>query len=197
MQIKKLLVAALLAFATFTVNAQWFDFSNNNNRFDVGVQFGVAGIGCPFHDFGVGASFDAYGVYIDFLDAGPKYKYDNHVEGMSSGAAMVPDSNAWTLNVGYQIPVLPWLRIMPLIGFCRNTDGYTDFSTVNIEVNNSDNYSSATMYHDYIKQHGSGRFNFGGGLFVTPIRWLNIYGVYTTHSIYGGIGLNLSALYER
>ena len=189
---KKTLVILAFVAAAMSSSAQWFDFSNNKNRFDLGVQFGVPGIGCPFSDFGVGASIDVYGVYVDFLSAGPKYKYDNHVN--VGNAAMVPDSTAWTLSVGYQIPVLPWLRIMPLIGFCRNTSGYTDFSTVNIEVNSDGDYTSAQMYHDYVKLRGFGVANFGGGVIVTPVKWLNIYGVYTTHAIYGGISFNMGYL---
>ena len=109
---KTVLFAAMMALVV-GANAQWFDFKNNVHRYEIGVNLGVAGLGTEFNDFGIGASLSAWGVYIDFLSAGPKYKYDNHVSDMTNPSAMVPDSTAWTLNVGYQIPVLPWLRIMP------------------------------------------------------------------------------------
>ena len=190
---KTLLLAALVAVA-MSANAQWFDFKNNVHRYEIGVNLGMPGLNTEFYDFGIGASLSAWGVYIDFLHAGPKYKYDNHIADMTNPAAMVPDSTTWTLNVGYQIPVLPWLRIMPIIGHCHNTSGYTDYSTVNVEVSGDEYSATGQMYHDYIKQKGHGTLNFGGGLIVSPIRWMSIYGVYTTHAIYGGITFNLSAL---
>ena len=116
-----------------SANAQWFDFKNNVHRYEIGLNLGVPGVNTEFHDFGIVASFSAWGVYIDFLKAGPKYKYDNHVADMTNPAAMVPDSTAWTLN-------------------------------------------------------------FGGGLIISPIRWMSIYGIYTKHAIYGGLTFNLSAI---
>lgn len=191
---KTLFLAALLA-VTVGANAQWLDFSNNANRYEVGLNLGMAGLNTEFHDFGFGASLSVWGVYIDFIEAGPMHKYDNHVADMYSSQALVPDSTAWTLSVGYQIPILPWLRVMPLIGHCHNTSGYTDYSTVNIETSGSEYSSTSQMYHDYIKQKGHGSLNFGGGLVISPIKWMSIYGVYTNHSIYGGVTFNFGGLY--
>ena len=42
---KKTLVILAFVAAAMSSSAQWFDFSNNKNRFDLGVQFGVPGIG--------------------------------------------------------------------------------------------------------------------------------------------------------
>ena len=193
---KALLIFAMGALLSMSANAQWFDFKNNVHRYEIGVNIGMAGIGTEFHDLGFGASVSAWGVYLDVLSAGPKYQYNNHVEGFSRGNALVPDSTATTVNIGYQIPVLPWLRVMPLIGFCRNTSGYTDFSTVNIDINGSDNSTTGQIYHDYIKEHGHGSFNFGGGLVISPVKWVSVYGVYTPRAIYGGVSLNLSTLAE-
>lgn len=192
---KTLLLFAMGVMLSMNANAQWLDFSNNTGRLGVGLQLGQTGIGTNFTQFGWGISFDVYGVYIDFISAGPMYKYDNHVNVGST--AMVPDSTVLNINIGYQIPILPWLRIMPVVGHCHTTHGYTDFSTVNIDVDNYDTYSTARMYHDYVKE-GSARhyWNYGGGLIIQPVKWINIYGVYTVRSIYGGISLNLSAFSE-
>ena len=191
---KTIIIAALMAL-TMSANAQWLDFSNNKERLDVGVQLGQAGIGTNFSRLGWGVSLDCYGVYIDFLSAGPMYKYDNHVD--VGPSAQVADSTVLNINIGYQIPILPWLRIMPIVGHCHTTSGYTDFSTVNIEVDGSDNYTSAQMYHDYVKTGPTFHFwNYGCGIIVTPCKWINIYGVYTARSIYGGISFNLGAISE-
>lgn len=191
---KALLIFAMGALFSVSASAQWFDFKNNNERLNIGVQVGPTGIGTEFSQLGWGASLEVYGVYLDYLGAGPMYKYDNHVD--VGASAMVPDSTVSTINIGYQIPVLPWLRVMPVVGHSHTTHGYTDFSTVNVEVSGSDESTSAQMYHDYVKEGAARHYwNYGGGIIVTPFSWLNIYGVYTVRSIYGGISINLSALY--
>lgn len=187
---KNIILAVLMAMA-LGASAQWFDFSNNTGRFDLGVHLGNTGIGTNYTDLGWGASASIYGVYIDCITAGPKYKYDNHVE--VGPSAQVPDSTVLCINLGYQIPVLPWLRVMPIVGHCHTTAGYTDFSTVNVEVNGSGESTSAQMYHDYVKTPGSSRhyWNYGGGLVLQPVKWVSVYGVYTVRAIYGGLVFNL------
>jgi hypothetical protein len=187
---KSIILAAIMAI-TFSASAQLFDFSSNNGRFDLGVQLGQVGIDTKYTNLGWGASLSCYGVYVDFLSAGPKYKYDNHVE--VGANAQVPDSTTMTANIGYQIPIFPWLRIMPLIGFSRTTSGYTDFSTVNAETTNSGDYVDVQLYHDYINQKSWNTLNYGGGLVIQPVKWVSIYGVYTIHAIYGGLSLNFNA----
>lgn len=185
------ILAAMMAVA-MSANAQWFDFRNNVHRYEIGINLGVAGLGTQFHDFGFGASLSAWGAYLDFVSAGPMYKYDNHVN--VGNAAMVPDSTATSISLGYQIPVLPWLRIMPIIGHTHVTSGYTDFSTVNVEVNEN----SGQMYHDYVKVGPARHYwHFGGGLVISPVKWVSIYGVYTTHAAYGGLSFNLGALMDE
>ena len=190
---KSIILLAMMAMA-MSASAQWFDFSSNRGRFDLGIQMGQAGIGTEFSQFSWGASVNIYGVHVDFLAAGPIYKYDNHVN--VGPTAMVPDSTTMTANIGYQIPVLPWLRIMPVVGFSRVTSGYTDFSTVNAETTTSGDMVDVQLYHDYISEHSWNRFNYGGGLVVQPVKWVSIYGVYSIHAIYGGVSLNLNAIRE-
>lgn len=192
---KSILFATIMAVA-MGANAQWFDFSNNARRVEVGVHVGMPGMGTNFSTLGWGGSLNVCGVYVDVLNAGPMYKYDNHVD--VGPTAMMPDSTAMTINVGYQIPVFPWLYIMPVVGHCHTTSGYTDFSTVNVEVNGSDNHVSAEMYHDYVKVGPSRHYlNYGGGVVIAPAKWVSFYGVYTKHAAYGGLSINLTALYER
>ena len=193
---KKTLIIAVLLVATMSANAQWFDFSNNNHRYETGINLGVTGIGTGYQDFGFGVSLEAWGVYLDFTTAGPMYEHDNRVASMNDPANVryIPDSTTTTVNLGYQIPVLPWLRVMPIFGITINTSGYTDMATQNISVSGNSESVSAELYHDYKKQHTWSDFNYGGGLVISPIKWVSIYGVYTTHAIYGGITFNFSPL---
>ena len=184
---KSVILAALMAVA-MSANAQWFDFSNNVGRFDVGANLGVVGIGCDYSNFGVGGVICVYGVYVDFLSVSPEHKYDNHVT-----PNMYNDTAALSINIGYQIPVLPWLRIMPLVGHCHTSAGLTDATTVNIEVNDN----SATMYHDFNVTSRRHYLNYGCGLIIQPIQWVNVYAVYTRHAIYGGISVSLGSLWEE
>ena len=175
--------------------AQWFDFSENVHRYEIGFNLGMVGVNSEFQDFGWGASISAWGVYLDFLSAGPMYKYDNRVASMNDPANVryLPDSTTTTINLGYQIPVLPWLRVMPLVGLNVNTSGVTDMATHNAQTSGTGDNVSVELYHDYNKEYTWTYFNFGGGLVISPIKWVSIYGVYTKHAIYGGVTLNLSA----
>ena len=187
---KSIIIVAMMAMA-MSASAQLFDFSSNRGRFDIGIQVGPTGIGTKFSDFGWGANINICGLWVDFLSAGPMYKYDNHVN--VGPNALVPDSTTMTANIGYQIPVLPWLRILPVVGFCRTTSGNTDFSTVNAETTTGSDYVDVQLYHDYIREHSWNYLNYGGGLVIQPIKWVSIYGIYTTHAIYGGLSFNLTA----
>lgn len=186
---KCFILAALLAVA-MSANAQWFNFSNNNNRYGAGGHIGLAGWNSEYSDFGTGFSLSAWGVYVDFLQGGPEHKWDNHVVDTKYN-----DSVAFHINAGYQIPILPWLRIMPMVGYCQTNAGLTDATTVNINV---DEDHIADMYHDYDVTPGTRKhhFNFGCGLFVQPIRWVEIYAVGSRYAIYGGISFNFGSLVD-
>ena len=66
-------------------------------------------------------------------------------------------------------------------------------ATHSAETTVSGDNVSVELYHDYNRESSWTYFNYGGGLVISPIKWFSIYGVYTVHSIYGGISLNLSA----
>lgn len=183
---KKSIFIALLMVATMSASAQWFDFKSNNELAEVGFVTGPVGLKCNYSGWGYGGSVNICGVYIDFLYTGPEHKFDNHVL-----PVLYDDTAALAINIGYQIPVLPWLRVMPVVGHCHTSAGLTDATTVNIEVENE----SARMYHDFEVTSRRHYFNYGGGLVIQPVKWVSLYGVYTVHAIYGGISVNLGAWY--
>ena len=184
---KKILILATLVALAVSAKAQWFDFSNNDERLTLGFHLGANAVGTEYSNFGFGASLSVMGVYMDFMRVIPAHKYDNHVE-----YTVYDDSASLTINLGYQIPVLSWLRIMPLVGYCQTNYGKTDASSINFS--NSDDYNP-TLYHDYDVTPGSRKhyFNYGVGLFVTPVQFMDIYAIVSSKAIYGGISVNLAA----
>lgn len=188
MRTRFFICALLLAFACNSVNAQFLDLANNNNRLTVGFQIGEAGWHTDYAGLGLGASLSVCGVYVDFLLSPPEHQHDNHVN-----QTLWNDDEAFTINVGYQIPITSWLRIAPIVGYSQTNYGITDMSTVNIEVNEN----SGSIYHDYYPQERFHEFNFGGGLFIQPIKYAEIYAVGTRRAIYGGISLNLTAFSNK
>ena len=187
---KKLFILVAMAFVAMSTNAQWFDFSNNNNRLGIGLQVGQSATGTEYAKLGFGISLSAMGGYIDFLRVTPEHQYDNHVTN-----TMYDDSSSININLGYQIPVLPWLRVMPLVGYCQTNYGKTDATTVNIETNEN----TSQMYHDYDVTPGSRKhyYNLGLGLFVQPIKWIDLYAIGSLRGIYGGVSFNLGAFADE
>lgn len=185
---KKVLFAVLLVAMSMTAKAQWFNLESNRDYYHLGVNLGSAGFGTEYAGFGFGASLSIWGVYIDCLVNPPASATDNHVRN-----ELWFDHEAFVINAGYQIPVLPWLRVAPLIGYSQTNYGYVDASTVNVNVNSET--STGHISHDYIVDESSRNHevNFGAGIFVRPIEEINIYAVATRRAIYGGVSLNLNS----
>ena len=132
---KSFILVALLAL-TFSAKAQWFDFTNNVrasiglNLGCVGYQLGPGGLNPGFADFGMGACLSVGGVYLDFIYQGPEHRYSNQV-----AVDDWWDHTALTINAGYQIPVLPWLFVTPLVGYSNQTEGWTRANNIHAEDN--------------------------------------------------------------
>lgn len=184
---KTLLLVVLLALSVSAGAQNFFNFSSNRNRLEVGLAVGKPGLTTAYEDWGWGASVVLCGLQVDYIQAGPAHKFDNHVTD-----EMWDDQVACALNVGYQIPVLPWLRITPIVGYCQTNYGKTDGSSINVSWSES----SATLYHDYNITPGSQThyFNFGGGISISPFKWLSISGVYSRYAVYGAIAFNFAAM---
>lgn len=188
---KRILISSILAlFAAMTANAQYFDFSLNNGRIETGFNAGQVGTTTQYARFGSGAHILAWGAYLDFTVATPQHRYDSHVSDTQWN-----DNKVIVINTGYQIPVVKWFRLMPLVGYVQTNEGLTDASTINISTGEE----SGTFYHDYTVTPGTRKhyFNFGGGISVQPIKWFSISMMYTRYAIYGGISLNLTAFAAR
>ncbi|MBR1514853.1 MAG: hypothetical protein IJ622_11285 [Bacteroidales bacterium] len=183
---KVTVLAVLLSLMTFSAKAQWFDFSNNQTDLTFGVNLGAVGyhfdgqIDKTYADFGTGLSASVLGVYLDFIYQDPEHRWDRKVT-----EAEYDDHTALTINAGYKIPVLPWLNLIPLVGYSNETTGKTIGNSIGVDV------ESESIYHDYERETIANHFNYGLGLSVKPIKWLEIGGVCTSHAVYGNITLNL------
>ena len=192
---KVILSAILVALSSFVAQAQGgyafgekeitlFDFPLNTRRLEAGLTFGEVGSTTEYARLGMGAYVLVGGVYVDFVHAQPQHKYDNHVSDTKWD-----DTSAFTINAGYQIPVLSWLRLMPLVGYTQTNYGVTDASTIEMDADET----GTSWYHHYSVTPGSRThyFNFGGGISIQPLKWVSIHFVYSRYAIYGGIGLDI------
>jgi hypothetical protein len=190
MKKKSVILFALLALTVGSAKAQFLDFTQNLTDFTVGFNCGVVGynyasgnIDKTYSGLGFGASVSLLGCYIDFMYQSPEHKYGNKIT-----PDMYYDHTALAINVGYKIPIFPWLKLTPMIGYSNQTTGWTDCSTINVE------YESHSIYHDYDVENVYSHFNYGAGLSFKPFRFLEIGGVCTAHAVYGNISLNLIGL---
>lgn len=182
---KKVLFAVVLVAMSMNAKAQWFSLESNCDYYQLGLNLGSAGFGTEYAGFGFGASLAVWGVYIDCLVNPPASATDNHVKD-----ELWPDQEAFVVNVGYQIPILPWLRLTPLIGYSQTNYGFVDASTVNVNVDSQT--STGHISHDYNPVERFHEVNFGAGIFVQPIEEINLYAVATRRAIYGGVSFVLN-----
>lgn len=182
------LIVALALLTSISANAQWFDFYANLHRAEVGFNFGQVASFTDHARLGLGGSVMFSGVYVDFISADPQHRYDSTIRDTKW-----EDNRAFCINAGYQIPILPWLRIMPLVGYGQHNDGLTDASSMSYE---SDSDGGGSWYHKYEVTPGSRvhYFNYGGGLSVQPLRWFSVNLIGTRFGLYGGIGIDFLSL---
>ncbi len=185
---KSIVLLVLLGFFVSSAKAQWFDFSQNNKDFTIGVNVGAVGydfangqINKTYSDLGVGLSLSMAGIYLDFIYQSPEHRMAREI-----APIVYHDHTALTINLGYKIPVRPWLNITPMVGYSNETTGITDCSTLIIESNE--------LFHSYECEDIYNHFNYGLGISVKPINWLEIGGVCTSHAVYGNLSVNLFSL---
>lgn len=186
---KKIILIAVLVLSTSAAYAQWFDFSSNNGRVEAGLSLGQVGTGTKNEGIGSGANALIYGGYIDLVKFGPEHRFDHRVKDTDW-----EDHVAICVHLGYQIPILPWLRVMPLVGYAQTNEGLTRGDEMYLDTDDSPSW-----YHPYDVTKGSRThyFNYGGGISVQPIKWFSINFCYTPFAIYGGIGINLAAFANK
>lgn len=188
---KHLIITIAAAFVCISASAQTFDFSSNKDRYEVGLTFGSAGHTTPRQEYSLGANVLAWGVYFHMIKGGPQHRFDNSVKDVQWN-----DTVALNLDLGYQIPILNWLRVMPILGYCQTNEGITDGSQLKVSF---DSDGADSIYHPYKVTPGTREhyFNFGGGFSIQPCKWFSINAVYSRYAVYGGFSLNLTAFANR
>ena len=189
-RMKRLIISLVLLSVTVCAHAQFFDFSSNNNRYEVGMNFGQMAFNTQYARFGVGVNTLAWGVYLDLNMTAAQHKFDRKFSDTQWN-----DDEFFNINLGYQIPILPWIRVMPLLGYAQTNEGITDASTINIDSDEE----SISIYHTYTVTPGSRvhYFNYGGGVSIQPLKWFSINFAYTRYAVYGGIAIDIDALTFR
>lgn len=189
MKKKTIILLALFALTFSSAKAQFMDFSQNATDFTVGFNLGVVGydfngqLDKNIADFGAGVSLSVIGIYLDFIYQSPEHKWDRTIT-----QTEYPDQTALTINAGYKIPVLPWLNLTPVVGYSNETKGRTLGNSIGVDS------EAHSIYHDYVADEIFSHFNYGVGLSVKPIKWIEIGGVCTSHAVYGNVSLNLPGL---
>ena len=193
-RMKRYIISLALLFVTLCAHAQSFDFSSNNNRYEIGMNFGQMAFNTEYARFGLGMNALAWGVCLDFNIAAAQHKFDDELSD-----TLWDDDEFFNINLGYQIPILPWLRVMPLLGYAQTNEGITDASTINIEIGSEEDSRSVSIFHKYTVTPGSRThyFNYGGGVSIQPLKWFSINFAYTRHAVYGGFAIDIDALAFR
>ena len=182
---KTFILVTLLVLSLGSAKAQWFDLSNNQ-RFSIGANIGCVGynlngqgIDKQYAGFGTGINMSMAGVYVDFIYQSPEHRWGRRIS-----PDMYYDHTALAINVGYQVPVLPWLFVTPVIGYSNETTGWTDCSTLYVD------FRKRTLYHPYKRDHVYSHFNYGVGLMLRPFEFIEIGAMATSHAIYGSISFS-------
>ena len=184
-----LILVTLLAIGISARAQQVFDFSNNSMRVEAGLNFGQAASFTDYARLALGANVLICGAYVDYLIAEPQHRYTRTIED-----TQWDDTRAFCINAGYQFPILCWLRVMPLAGYCQTNNGVTDGSKLRVE-NDEDSFN---LYHPYkVKPESRTHyFNYGGGISIQPCKWFSINLVATRYALYGGIALDMMSFSE-
>ena len=178
---KKIFLAMVILLGCLTANAQnWFPVGEvNAHHFGFGIQAGSLGMGKEVTRFGLGANLLAYGVYLDGLYSAPEHRSDPKM-------GVWDDSSAFSVHIGYQVPILEWLRIIPIIGYAEVSRGTTDGTDYNYEYSTSSH--QWIINNKYTKSWKNGGFDAGGSL-VVNLGPVNLFVTGTMSSVYGGIGV--------
>ena len=186
---KRLIISLVLLSVTVCAHAQLFDISSNNNRYEIGLNLGQMAFNTQYARFGMGVNTLAWGVYLDLNMTAAQHKFDRKFSD-----TQWDDDEFFSINLGYQIPILSRIRIMPLLGYAQTNEGVTDASSINISGNSED--ETISIYHTYTVTPGSRvhYFNYGGGVSIQPLKWFSLNFVYTRYAVYGGIAIDIDAL---
>ena len=184
---KKTALFIILALCPMMLKAWRPDFSLNRGYYSLGMLGGVVGFGTGQQAIGFGANITAWGVSLDFLGRGPAHAHTPENRTWN-------DKQAFTLNIGYHIPINKFLSVYPLVGYSERSTGVTDGTNYDYDYDYEDN--SVTRWNEYTANWTVHQFNYGAGIAIKPAKWISLHLVATRFAMYGGIGLNLGNLWN-
>ena len=182
---KKILLSLAIALFSLTALAWTPDFSLNNNRFSVGLHGGVVALGTNHQSAGIGVNVTAFGVSVDYVGYGPEHIHTPRNDRWN-------DSEAFSVNLGYHIPLFSFLSVYPVVGYSNRSDGVTDGANHRYSVDDED--YSVTRINKYTRDWVEHRFNYGCGIRVKAGKWVSFHVVGTRNAVYGGVGITFSVL---
>lgn len=173
----RILIVFLLSIS-IGVNAQIFTkeaFEVANDKWAIGIGGGILNDKDMYGDrVGVfAANVTVKGFYGDFV----MNYYNDHKNDV--GVSKWKDNRNFAWHVGYQLPIIDRLRIIPVVGLHLVDEIHTDGSNYTIEHGYIENSSYSTNMER--------KFDFGG-IVVYNIKHFNIYAAYTHACLYGLIG---------
>ena len=178
---KKALLTLAILFTCISANAQWFPFKDVNiGHFGMGIHGGVLGLGKEVTRAAFGANALVYGVYLDVLFNEPEHLHVPKPE------VWKDDTQAFSIHIGYQIPILEYLRIIPIVGYAEVSKGDTDGTAFTVGYSNNTNRWGVRNF--FTKKWSDGSFNAGGSV-VANLGPVNVFVTGTMCSVYGGLGL--------
>lgn len=174
-------MALLAAFSMLPMNGMAQESTNNDKPkffpklfgLNKGVSVGIIGGTMNNFDYGVmGFNVTAYGFYADFMGwPGKGYR----VEIPTTSSVVWKNGTRWACHIGYQIPFHQYqrgsIRLIPMIGYCKNELGFSYESKDFVFKNNFD-YGGALAFQNHDDKIGNYIF----------------YLAYTSHTAWVGLG---------
>ena len=172
--IKMRIIVSLIILNLFcsTLNAKkWFD---TNKNLSLGVMYGKIGASEEISQNAWGLNLQIFGLYFDCMGKPRKHGNDVAIDKWK-------ETEAVSYHFGYQIPIVEYVRIIPIIGYYSvktgTTDGY-NWSVTQNGISNAFNIDKKNCGMDC------------GGVLVLNYSFVCLYGAYTKHNqFYGGVGI--------
>ena len=169
-------VICLCAIATAMIHASaadWFPIKEvNNGHYAISIGGGVV----TFPSLTNGAidlNTTIWGVHLNVMGLGPLHGSDTKVDKWD-------DKTCFAIHMGYQVPILHCLRVIPMVGYAKVTSGTTDGSNWKSTSNGISNKYTADEATDGLDYGIAAVFNY---------RKLIVSGTYTRRTIFGSIGI--------
>ena len=172
---KKMLCLLIFILSSSVLHSKkWFE---TNYNISLGIMYGNVGACGEPSETAWGINLQIFGLYFDCL-----VKPRNH--GNDVAIDKWKETEAITYHFGYQIPIVQYIRVIPVIGYSSVKTGITDGHN----WKDTSNGISNAFYSD---KENKG-FDYGG-VVVLNYKCLCLYGAYTNRNhLYGGLGIEYS-----